>query len=211
MINLDKYQASKKSPVQRRSKETVRQILLAAAELFGEQGVANVTTNDIADRAGIPIGSVYSYFEDKNAIITSLAELYYSEVIGIMDELSDDPLLPHMTRFEVATIIINIWSYYLESNHPLSYMLHLRIEPALHTVAQQQQARLQGAFCRLLHTKSPDRRHRPGPGSPCTLILQQGMSIAENSELLYRDNHASRQEFIDMAIPPYCAFIESLR
>ncbi|MCA9331160.1 TetR/AcrR family transcriptional regulator, partial [Candidatus Saccharibacteria bacterium] len=145
MINLDKYQASKKAPVQRRSKETVRQILLAAAELFAERGVATVTTNDIADRAGIPIGSVYSYYEDKEAILTSLVELYYSEVIAIMDQLSDNPLLPHMTRFEVATIIINIWSYYLENNHPLNYVLYLRIDPGLQDVVRTQQARLQGA------------------------------------------------------------------
>lgn len=211
MINLDKYQASKKAPVQQRSKETVRLILLAAAELFSEQGVSSITTNDIADRAGIPIGSVYSYFDDKEAILISLSELYYTEVIAIFDQLSTNPLLPHMSRFEVATIIINIWSYYLENNHPLNYVQHLRIEPALYPIALKQQARLQKAFCRMLHAKSPERKHNSCPGSPCNLILQQGRAIAEGAEFLYRNDHASRQEFVDQAIPPYCAFIESLK
>lgn len=211
MIDLDKYQASKKVPTQTRGKERVRQILLAASKLFAERGVANVTTNDIADRAQMPIGSVYSYYEDKNAIIAALVELYHTEVIDIMDQLSDNPMLPHMNRFEVSTIIINIWSYYLENNNPLSYVMYARIEPSLRDVAGAQQHRLQQAFCRLLHTKNPTRKHSLGPGSPCTLILLQGMSIAETSDLLYRTDHAARQEFIDTAIPPYCSFVESLR
>lgn len=210
MIDLDKYQASKKVPTQARGKERVRQILLAASKLFAERGVANVTTNDIADRAHMPIGSVYSYYEDKNAIISALVELYHTEVIDIMDQLSDNPMLPHMDRFEVSTIIINIWSYYLENNNPLSYVMYARIEPSLRDVASAQQHRLQQAFCRLLHTKNPGRKHRLGPGSPCTLILLQGMSIAETSDLLYRTDHASRQKFIDTAIPPYCSFVDSL-
>ncbi len=211
MIDLDKYQTSKKIPTQARSKETVRQILLAAARLFADKGVASVTTNDIADSAGVPIGSVYSYFDDKNAIIASLFELYKSDLIHTMDDLSTNPLLPRMNRFEVATIIINTWSYYLQQNHPLSYVLFARSEPALQDMVLEQLGRLQVSFCKLLHTKSPNRVHDNGPGSPCHLILQQGMSIAETSELLYRDNPIARQKFIDMSIPPYCKFVEAIK
>lgn len=211
MIDLDKYHATKKVPVQRRSKETVRQILLAAAQLFAEHGAASVTTNDIADAAKVPIGSVYSYFDDKNSIIASLLELYKSDLIKVMDDLADNPLLPKMHRFEVATIIMNTWSYYLEHNHPLSYVMFARSEPELHDVVVKQRARLQASFCRLLHTKSPNRKHDNGPGSSCHLILQQGMSIVETAELLYADDPKARQKFLDMSIGPYCAFVESIK
>lgn len=211
MIDLDKYQASKKVPTQTRGKERVRQILLAASKLFAERGVASVTTNDIADRAHMPIGSVYSYYEDKNAIIAALDELYHTELIAIIDQLSDNPMLRHMNEFEVATIVINFWSYYLENNSPLSYVMYARIEPSLRDVASTQQNRLQQAFCRLLHTKDPNRKHSLEPGSPCTLVLLQAMMIVETSDMLYRSDHAARQQFVDKAIPPYCSFIESLR
>lgn len=211
MLNLDKYHATKKVPTQQRGKETVRQILVAAARLFAEQGASTVTTNDIADAAHVPIGSVYSYFDDKNSIISSLLELYKTDLIRVMDELADNPLLPKMHRFEVSTIIMNSWSHYLAHNHPLSYVLFARSEPALHNQVVEQQARLQASFCRLLHTKSPDRKHDNGPGSPCHLILQQGMSIVETAELLYGNNPVARQEFLDMSVVPYCAFVESLK
>jgi AcrR family transcriptional regulator len=211
MLDLDKYHATKKSPTQRRSKETVRQILATAADLFAKHGVSTITTNDIADAAHIPIGSVYSYFDDKNSIISTLLELYETDLIGVMDTLADNPLLPRMHRYEVATIIMNTWSYYLEQNHPLSYVLFARSEPDLKGAVSAQQQRLQSSFCRLLHTKSPDRKHDNGPGSPCHLILQQGMAIVESSELLYANDHAARQKYLDMSIEPYCAFVESLK
>lgn len=210
MIDLDKYQASKKAPTQTRGKERVRQILLAASKLFAERGVANVTTNDIADRAHLPIGSVYSYYEDKNAIIAALDELYHTELIDIIDQLSDNPMLPHMNEFEVATIVINFWSYYLENNNPLSYVMYARIEPNLRDVASMQQHRLQQAFCRLLHTRDPERIHSLEPGSPCTLILLQAMMIVETSDLLYRSDTEARQRFVDRAIRPFCSFVKTL-
>ncbi len=211
MIDLDKYHAAKKVPIQRRGKETVRQILSAAARLFAEHGVAAVTTNDIALAAHIPIGSIYSYYDDKLSIIESLLELYSDDLIAVMDELADNPLLPRMHRFEVATIIMNAWNYYLGHNHPLSYVLFARSEPALQEAVNKQRARLQSSFCRLLHTKSPQRKHDNGPGSPCHLMLQQGMSIVETAELLYASNTKARHQFLDMSIGPYCAFVEYLK
>lgn len=211
MLDLDKYHASKRIPSQVRGKETVRQILLAAAQLFGEHGVASVTTNDIAEKANVPIGSVYSYFDDKNSIIASLLELYKTDVIKIMNDLADNPLLPRMNRFEVAFIIMNAWARYLESNHPLSYVLFARSEPALYDIVMAQRARLQASFCRLLHTKSPNRKHDNSPGSSCHLIMVQGMSIVETAELLYRDDSKARQKFIDMSLPPYCRFIRAIK
>lgn len=211
MLDLNKYSTSKKIPVQARSKETVRQILLASARLFSADGVASITTNDIAEVAGVPIGSVYSYFDDKNAIVASLLELYKTDIITIIDDLADNPLLPRMNRFEVATIIINAWSYYLDNNHPLSYVLFARSEPALQGVVMAQRQRLQASFCRLLHTKSPNRIHDNGPGSSCHLILQQGISLIEDGELIYRDKPKDRQKYLDMSIPAYCSFVENIK
>ena len=208
MFDLDKYHATKRSPRQTRGKETIRQILLASARLFAEHGVATVTTNDIASEAGIPVGSVYSYFDDKNAIIRSLLELYTSDIIAVFDDLADNPLLPYMSRFEVATIVFNAWAYFLELNHPLSYILFARSEPSLRSDVATQRTRLQTSFCRLLHTKSPHRVHDNSPGSGCHLILQVGLDISENAELTYGNDSSARQKYLDMSIPPYCAMVE---
>lgn len=61
-------------PAQERAIARVEQILQAAAQLLVEQGVAAVTTARIAERAGVPIGSVYQYFPNKQAIFLALHE-----------------------------------------------------------------------------------------------------------------------------------------
>jgi AcrR family transcriptional regulator len=69
----------RREPVQGRSRETVGYILEAAAQLFGESGYAKTTTNRVAERAGVSIGSVYQYFPNKEALLLALAERHLDE------------------------------------------------------------------------------------------------------------------------------------
>lgn len=67
-------------PVQKRSRGRVEDILRAAEYVFNEKGYEASTTNAIADKAGIPIGSLYQYFKNKKAILDSLSEKYTREL-----------------------------------------------------------------------------------------------------------------------------------
>lgn len=64
----------RKKPRQTRSRETVDVILAAAARVFAASGYAATTTNHIARRAGVSIGSLYEYFPSKDAILVALTE-----------------------------------------------------------------------------------------------------------------------------------------
>lgn len=66
--------SARKRPSQARSLATVDAILNAAAQVFEDRGYASGTTNRIAARAGVSIGSVYEYFPNKDAIIVALAD-----------------------------------------------------------------------------------------------------------------------------------------
>jgi AcrR family transcriptional regulator len=59
----------RKSPRQERSKATVEAILEAATDILIRQGASRLTTNRIAERAGVNIASLYQYFPGKQAII----------------------------------------------------------------------------------------------------------------------------------------------
>jgi len=50
----------------------VEAILRATTELVGEGGLHGLTTNHIARRAGVSVGSLYRYFPDKESIIAEL-------------------------------------------------------------------------------------------------------------------------------------------
>jgi AcrR family transcriptional regulator len=74
-------------PQQARSQQRVDLILDTAADLFAEVGYESMTTNSIAERAGISIGSLYRYFSDKDAILRVLAKRHQEQVRGIFDQV----------------------------------------------------------------------------------------------------------------------------
>jgi AcrR family transcriptional regulator len=52
----------------------VNAILQACARLLAEEGYAKLTTNGIARRAGVGIGSLYEFFPNREAILLALAQ-----------------------------------------------------------------------------------------------------------------------------------------
>jgi len=73
-MNRTKRLIPLKKPRQRRSRVTYNAILEATTQLLIERGYAATTTNHIAERAGISIGSLYQYFPNKEAIAVELLQ-----------------------------------------------------------------------------------------------------------------------------------------
>jgi AcrR family transcriptional regulator len=61
-----------KTPRTERGRRTLRAILDAAAEEFGERGYHEAAIARIAQRAGVAIGSFYTYFDSKEAVFRAL-------------------------------------------------------------------------------------------------------------------------------------------
>ncbi|MFE7977530.1 TetR/AcrR family transcriptional regulator [Streptomyces shenzhenensis] len=72
MPSADRRLQPRRKPRQARAELTRERILTAAAHVFGEYGYAAGTTNRIAERARISIGSLYQYFPNKDAILAEL-------------------------------------------------------------------------------------------------------------------------------------------
>ncbi len=66
--------AVRRTPSQRRSRERVERMLAAAVTLIERDGSDAMRMSDVAETAGVSIGSLYQYFPDKMAIVRSLAE-----------------------------------------------------------------------------------------------------------------------------------------
>lgn len=69
----------RRSPSQQRSRERVERMLAAASALIAEQGSDAMRMGEVAERAGVSIGSLYQFFPDKRAIVWALAERYTAE------------------------------------------------------------------------------------------------------------------------------------
>ncbi|MFJ3928095.1 TetR/AcrR family transcriptional regulator [Streptomyces sp. NPDC090022] len=63
----------RRTPIQQRSADRLARILDACAELLDETGYENLSTRAVAQRAGVPIGSVYRFFGNKRAMADALA------------------------------------------------------------------------------------------------------------------------------------------
>lgn len=84
---------NRRRPTQLRAHYTVEAILDAVTKILKREGVSAVTTNRIAEVAGVSIGSVYQYFGDKRAIFVALHQRHLEEI----DRLVESRLLEHST------------------------------------------------------------------------------------------------------------------
>lgn len=64
---------SARTPTQQRSRERQERILKVSLELIAEKGSDQLRMGEVAQKAGIPIGSLYQYFPDKSLLIHHLA------------------------------------------------------------------------------------------------------------------------------------------
>src|SRR6476620_4221327 len=79
-----------KVPRQRRAWVTYNAMLDATARLLEGRGFAELTTNHVADLAGVSIGSLYEYFPDKETLVAELARRTIREIlIEVGDGLKD--------------------------------------------------------------------------------------------------------------------------
>jgi AcrR family transcriptional regulator len=89
-MSKEKKSATRRKPVQARAQVTVEAVFDAAIKLLKRAGSASLTTNRIAETAGVSIGSVYQYFPNKRAIYLALHERHIAKVDTVMQRRLSD-------------------------------------------------------------------------------------------------------------------------
>jgi AcrR family transcriptional regulator len=132
--------APRKEPVQSRSVETRSRILDAAARVFEERGYAG-TTNQIAEQAGLSVGSLYQYFPNKDSILVELIDRHIDDAAERFVAAGD--------RFAAATSLeqrVRVIVEVLVENH--------RDTPRLHQVLFEEAPRPASTRARLREIES---------------------------------------------------------
>src|SRR5436853_6689866 len=69
------------------------QILDAAMGWFAKHGFHQASMHDISAEAGISVGLIYRYFENKEAVISAMADRHKAEIHGVLERARQAPSL----------------------------------------------------------------------------------------------------------------------
>ncbi|MEY4518651.1 MAG: hypothetical protein RLZZ499_1250 [Cyanobacteriota bacterium] len=104
----------RKLPQQDRSRITVEAILEATARILTEKGYSKTNTNQIAELAGVSIGSLYQYFPNKESLMAALIQQHENEMVELVESklnhLFNTPLeeaIPQLVKAVIAAHAIN--------------------------------------------------------------------------------------------------------
>jgi AcrR family transcriptional regulator len=123
------------APQQARSRESLRKLLKAAAEVLGQHGVEGTTIPRIAQHAGLTPGAVYRRFPDKDALLETV-------ILGIL-ERQDERLHVALTPEMARQIPLTVFAEQMITNMLISYRASAGL---LRAVRQFVQARDGTAF-----------------------------------------------------------------
>src|SRR5689334_15837534 len=114
----------RKHASQRRSRATVDTLIEATARILVREGFDKASTNHIAARAGVSVGSLYQYFPSKEALVAAVIDRHQQElrevVRGALTEFAALPLEQAVRKLVTAGI----------EGH--------RVDPKLHRVLAEQ-------------------------------------------------------------------------
>lgn len=114
-VNEKKYML--KVPVQKRSRETVASIVESCARLLLQDPYHAITTDKIAEMAGVSIGSLYQFFANKEAIVAAVIDdLLQKDLQFIESRMSQ---LPSADLNSKVAALIDIGFACFQDNRPL--------------------------------------------------------------------------------------------
>lgn len=117
----------RKQASQERSRATVDALVEATARILVDEGYDHASTNRIAEKAGVSIGSLYQYFPGKDALVAAVIDRHKEDVMRVVRRaLAEVNALP--VEAGVRTLV------------KVAIDAH-RVDPKLHRVLTEQMPR----------------------------------------------------------------------
>ena len=112
-------EAQRRKPKQKRAQQTVEVVLQGTVRVLGREGVDAVTTNRIAEAAGVSIGSLYQYFPDKHSIFKALHARHAQRIRQVIAVTLDR----HATS-TLETLLLALMDGLIDEHAAEPYQLH---------------------------------------------------------------------------------------
>jgi TetR/AcrR family fatty acid metabolism transcriptional regulator len=125
-----------------------RAILDAATELFAKQGYEETTIADIAQAAGVAVGTVYLYFRNKHEIYSSVSIDWVESIARVLQ----DPAIATLPVRQVPRAVIEASFRICHDNNELMPLFQIDVQSAeeiwQHKLAEGSIAKAIDAFLR---------------------------------------------------------------
>lgn len=195
-----------RSPQQRRSIDKKERIIDAAYTVFCAKGFYKTTTIEIAKKAGVSIGCLYSYFSDKNDLFTVILDRYDAE----FDAARERALQPVDGETRTHAEVIRAVMTALLEEHEGSRELNREIkvlsfsDPAIATRMERQSAKIQDAVRSYLHAHQDELR--PVDVEAATVVVWKTISALVDG-MVFEPLTVDRERILNAAVDALCAYL----
>lgn len=132
----------------------VEAVLAAVPLVLKRHGAAAITTNRIAEVAGVSIGSLYQYFPDKRSVFGALHERHVGDVRNVLERHIAAQMSSPFSEFVVGLV------EELVDLHSVDTELHQLISAAINEGPEHFRAALRAAFAEAVAQCGPENMNR---------------------------------------------------
>lgn len=187
---------ARKLPTQARARHTVDAILRATAHILKTKGFAACSTNAVAKKAGVSIGSLYQYFPSKEALVAALAEEHaqqgYELLIETIRQSTEAPgSIEDTVRHYIGAMVR------LHADDPLHRVLMEQVPAIKSGVAAMQRASNQSAALVRAWLEAHRGQLRELDVEVATYVLVTSVEAVTHLRLLDRPAQLDTEKLVD--------------
>ena len=195
----------RRSPRQRRAQQTVEALLDAVIRILKRDGSPRVTTNRIAEVAGVSIGSVYQYFPHKRAIFAALHQRHLEQV----DRLIQATIVEH-AESSLDELVAALIEAMIEAHLSDPELYALMYAEVPHSTGRTQTfaQRLHGAFFLAIAARKRELKPHSAPVKAAFVVANM-VDALSHAAALQRPRGLSLANARDEAIRAVLAYLHS--
>jgi AcrR family transcriptional regulator len=195
----------RRRPKQRRARQTVEAVLDAVVRLLKRDGFKAITTNRIAEVAGVSIGSVYQYFPDKRAIFTALHQRHIDQI----DRMVQTKLVEHAAS-SIEELVRAMVEAMVEAHaiDPELYELLMTEVPHRADGTRDFSVRLHGAFLLAISSRAHELKKRRDLDKVVFVVTHMVEALSHGA-VLRRPARMSLKEAKEEAVRAILAYLRA--
>jgi AcrR family transcriptional regulator len=195
--------SARRRPTQRRARHTVDAILDAVVRVLKREGFAAITTNRVAEVAGVSIGSVYQYFPNKSAIFVALHNRHIQEV----DHLIESALVEHAGS-SLEELVRALFGAMIEAHSTDPELFDLLLSEVPHRAdgTRDFAGRLHGAFLLAISSRAHELKKRRDLDK-ITFVVTHMVEALSHGAILRRPSYLSLADATEESIRAVMAYL----